>query len=130
VNNMKMKKVLSVKQTKSSLQCHFLQFQNRQKKICPVTGMNRPTGWIEVWPYPFMTLAVEGVVWSASRPGRFTPGKDPVPNVKEAGWAPGMIWTCAKNLAPTRIRSLDRPVRSQSLYRLSYPGPFQTRYCQ
>jgi hypothetical protein len=25
--------------------------------------------------------------------------------------------------APTRIRSPDRPARSQSLYRLSYPGP-------
>jgi hypothetical protein len=29
----------------------------------------------------------------------------------------------AKNLAPTRIRSLDHAARSQSLYRLSYPGP-------
>jgi hypothetical protein len=38
--------------------------------------------------------------WSASRPGRFTPGKDPVPIVQEAGWAPGPVWTCAKNLAP------------------------------
>jgi hypothetical protein len=26
-------------------------------------------------------------VWSAPRPGRFTPGKDPVPTVQEAGWA-------------------------------------------
>jgi hypothetical protein len=29
-----------------------------------------------------------------------------------------------ENLAPTRIRSPDRPARSQSLHRLSYPGPF------
>ena len=29
----------------------------------------------------------------------------------------------AENLAPTRIRSLDSPARSESLYRLSYPGP-------
>jgi hypothetical protein len=28
----------------------------------------------------------------------------------------------AENLAPTGIRSADRPARSQSLYRLSYPG--------
>ena len=27
------------------------------------------------------------------------------------------------NLAPTGIRSPDRPARSESLYRLSYPGP-------
>jgi len=35
----------------------------------------------------------------------------------------------AENLAPTGIRSPDRPARSQSLYRLSYPSPrcFQCR---
>jgi hypothetical protein len=61
------------------------------------------------------------VVSSTPRP-HFTPGKDPVPIVQEAGWAPGPVWTCAENLAPTRIRSPDRPARSQSLYRLSYPA--------
>jgi hypothetical protein len=60
--------------------------------------------------------------WSAPLPGRFTPGKDPVPIVQEAGWAPGPVWMGAKNLVPTGIRSPDRPARSQSLYRLSYPG--------
>jgi len=54
----------------------------------------------------------------------FTPGKDPVPIVQEAGWAPGSVWTGAENLAPTRIRSPDRPARSQSLYQLSYPAQF------
>jgi hypothetical protein len=29
-----------------------------------------------------------------------TPGKDPVPTVQEAGWAPGPAWTGAENLAP------------------------------
>ena len=57
-----------------------------------------------------------------SRPGPlFTPGKDPVPIVQEAGWAPGPVWTGAENLAPTGIRSPDRPARNQSLYRLRYP---------
>ena len=50
----------------------------------------------------------------------FTPWKDPVPIVQEAGWDPGPVWTGAKNLVPTGIRSPDRPARSQSLYRLSY----------
>ena len=48
------------------------------------------------------------------------PGKDPVPIVPEAGWASGPVRTGAENLAPTEIRSLDRPARRQSLYRLSY----------
>ena len=34
-----------------------------------------------------------------------------------------VIWTSAENLVPTGIRSPDRPARSESLYRLSYPGP-------
>ena len=37
---------------------------------------------------------------SASRPGRFTPWKDPVPIVQETGWATGPVWTGAENLAP------------------------------
>jgi hypothetical protein len=41
----------------------------------------------------------------------------------EAGWAPGPFWMGAKHLTPTRIGSPNRPPRSESLYRLSYPGP-------
>ena len=51
-----------------------------------------------------------------------TPGKNPVPIVQEAGWPPGQVWTGAENLAPTGIRSPNRPARSQSLYRLRYPA--------
>jgi hypothetical protein len=79
--------------------------------------------------YSFLTSALEYGGWSAPRPGRFTPGKEPVPIAQEAWWASGPVWTCAKNLVPTGIRSQDCPVRSQSLYRLSYPAhpPLQYR---
>ena len=50
----------------------------------------------------------------------FPPGKDPVPIVQEVVWAPGPVWTGAENLTHIWIRSPDRPVRSQSLYRLRY----------
>ena len=36
----------------------------------------------------------------------FSSGKDPVPIVQEAGWAPGLVWISAENLAFTGIRSL------------------------
>jgi hypothetical protein len=62
---------------------------------------NWPRGWIEVQLYPFLTSALGGGGWLPPRPGRFTPGKDPVPIAQEAGWAPGPVWTCAKNLVPT-----------------------------
>jgi hypothetical protein len=57
----------------------------------------------------------------------FTPRKDPVPIVQEAGWAPGLVWTGAENLAPTRIQSPDRPAHSQSLYWLHYPAHLSLR---
>ena len=45
-----------------------------------------------------MTSALEGGEWSAARPGRtFPPGKDPVPILQEAGWAPGPVWTGGKS---------------------------------
>ena len=59
------------------------------------------------------------MVSSTPRP-HFTPGKDPVPILQEAGWAPGPVWTGGKSL-PHRDSIPDRPARSQSLYRLSYP---------
>jgi hypothetical protein len=62
--------------------------------------------------------------WGVSVTSRplFTLGKDPVPIVQKAGWTPGAVWTGAEKLAPTEIRSPDRPDRSQSLYRLCYPA--------
>jgi hypothetical protein len=42
----------------------------------------------------------------------FTPGKDQVPIVQEAGWAPGPVWTGVENLTPTGIQSLDHPTCS------------------
>jgi hypothetical protein len=41
------------------------------------------------------------------------------------GWAPGPVWTGAEKSGPppTGIRSPDRPVCRESLYRLSYPCP-------
>jgi len=60
------------------------------------------------------------VVSSTPRP-HFTPGKDPVPILQEAGWAPGKVWTGGKSL-PHRDSIPDPPARSQSLYLLSYPA--------
>jgi hypothetical protein len=46
-------------------------------------------GGEEYSSYSFMTSALDGGEWSASRPGRaLPPGKGP-----EAGWAPETVWT-------------------------------------
>jgi hypothetical protein len=63
---------------------------------------------LEVYLYTLLISALERGVWPAPSPGSFTLGKGPVPFVQETGWAPGSVWTYAKNLAP---------------YRGSIPGP-------
>ena len=60
------------------------------------------------------------VVSSTPRP-HFTPGKDPIPILQEAGWAPGPLRMGGKS-RPRRDSTPDRPAHSQSLYRLSYPA--------
>ena len=57
------------------------------------------------------------MVSSTPRP-HFTPRKDPVPIIQEAGWTPEPVWTGGKS-RPHRDSIPDRPARSQSLYRLS-----------
>jgi hypothetical protein len=68
-------------------------------------------------PLLFLNLGARWgwVVNVTSRPGRFTPGIDPVPIVKEAGWASGPVWTGAENLASIGIRSQDCPASIESL---------------
>ena len=58
------------------------------------------------------------VVSSTPQP-YFTPGKDPVPIVQEAGWAPGPSGQ-AENLAPPGFDPRTVQPVAQSLHRLSY----------
>ena len=61
-------------------------------------------------------MALEG---QPHTPAASTPGKDTVPILKEAGWAPGPFWRGEKS-RPYRNSIPDRPAHRQSLYRLSY----------
>ena len=68
-----------------------------------------------------MTAALEGVSGQQHAPAALYPWKDPVPILQEAGWTPGPVWTGGK-YRPYMDSIPDRPARSQSLYRLSYPA--------
>ena len=61
------------------------------------------------------------VVSSTPRP-HFTPGKDPVPIVQEAGWAPWSVWTGGKSRLH-RDSIPDRPARSSVAIPTELPGP-------
>jgi hypothetical protein len=64
-------------------------------KAVPLHAMDGTWGERRYSSYSFLTSALEGGEWSASRPGRaLLPGKEPpVPIVQEAGWAPEPVWT-------------------------------------
>jgi len=57
------------------------------------------------------------VVSSTSRP-HFSPGKEQVPILEEAGWAPGPVWMDGKS-QPHWDSIPDHPAHSQSLYWLN-----------
>ena len=50
-------------------------------KVQPRTGHEDPKGEYRYSSTLFLTSALDGGGWSTPRPGRFTPGKDPVPIV-------------------------------------------------
>ena len=77
---------------------------------------------------PFATLALEGDGWSALHPGRFTPGKHPVPIVQEVGWASGLVWNGVENVTSTChgiYRKYKYNWRKQDLWMLHTRIPFQ-----
>jgi len=69
-------------------------------------------------------MALEGGEGSASRTGRsLPPGKTRYGLHRWLGGPQGRSGQVRKISPRTGIRSPDRPARSQSLYRLSYPAP-------
>ena len=70
-----------------------------------------------------LTSALDGV-------GSQRPGKTRYPLHRRLGGPRGLSGRLQKISPPTGIPSPDRPARSESLYRLSYPGPYiyNTRY--
>jgi hypothetical protein len=66
--------------------------------------------------------ALERGEWSTARPNRTLPhGKDPVPIVQDAGWAPGPVWT-AENLVPPEFDPRTfQPVVSRYTDRVTWP---------
>jgi hypothetical protein len=76
----------------------------------------------------YITSAVAGGEWSASRPGRFTPGEKARDTLWIGGWVDpraGMDDLEKRKflaLPGLELQPLSRPARSQPLYRLYYTG--------
>ena len=92
------------------------------EEVIPVTGPVWPRGWVEVWLYFSMTVALEGGEWSAARPGRTLPPQERPGTHFIGGWVgPRAGLGRAENLVPTGIRSRTVQPVAQLPYRLSYP---------
>jgi len=63
-----------------------------------------------------------GWVVSSTPRSHFTPWKDPVPILQEAGWDPGQVWTGGKS-RPQRDSIPDRPARNSVAVTTGLPGP-------
>jgi hypothetical protein len=85
-----------------------------------------PYGGVDVQIHIFLTSALAGGEWSTSRPCCFTPGE----KAPRAHWIGGGVDPRAGmddvekrklfTLPGLELRTLGRPVRSQSLYRLNF----------
>jgi hypothetical protein len=69
--------------------------QVKKTKAVPLRSIEAHLGDRRYSSYSFLTSALEGGEWSASRSGRaLPPGKEPpVPIVQGPGWAPEPVWT-------------------------------------
>ena len=77
-------------------------------KVRPRTAHEGPEGEQMYSSTLSLTSTIDRGGWWTPRPVRFTAGKDPLPIVHEAGWAPGPVCTVAENLA-THRDSIPRP---------------------
>ena len=69
-----------------------------------------------------------GVGGQRHAPADLSPGKTRYPLHRKPGGPQGRSGRVRKISPPTGIRSPDRPVHSESLYRSSYPGPPEIKY--
>jgi hypothetical protein len=92
-------------------------------KVLRRTGHEGPKGEKRYSSTLSLTPALDGGGWSTPRPGRFTPRKDTrCPLYRRLCGPQGRSGRVRKISPPTGTRSPDRPARSESLYRLSYPS--------
>ena len=93
------------------------------KKVHPRTDHKGPVGEERCSATLSLTSALGDGGWLTPRPGPFTPGeKIGYPLCRRLGGPQGRSGGVRK-IIPTGIRFPDGPARSQSPYRLSYPGP-------
>jgi hypothetical protein len=101
---------------------------DRQRLFIQYSRSYSRIGGVEVYLHTFLTSALDGGEWSASRPGLFTPRE----RASGTHWTGGWVGLRAslnamvkrkKFPAPAGIRTPDYPVRSSAVYHWAIPAP-------
>ena len=99
--------------------CRIIANCTYKGKGLPSQGHDGPEGVTYIAPLS-LTSAQDVGGWLTPHLSRFTPGKNRVPIVYEAGWVTGPVWA-ARKISPSEGTRF--PASSKSLHRLYYPGP-------
>ena len=91
-------------------------------KVHPRTGHEGPEMEYRYNSTLSLTSALDGVGGQRHAPAALPSGKTRYPLYRRLGGPQGRSGRVRKIWPPTRIRSLDRPARIESLYRLSSPA--------
>jgi hypothetical protein len=88
--------------------------KGKKSKAVPLHAMEAHGGVRRYSCYSFLTSALNGGEWSASRPGHALPaGKGPlVPTGQEAGWAPEPVWTQRLEENPLSLSGIESQLSS------------------
>ena len=81
-------------------------------------------GGVEVYLYTFFNLDDKMGGRSTPRSGRLNPGKRVGTHCIVVRSAPGPVWAGAKKSRPHQDSISGPSIRSESLYRLCYPGDY------
>jgi hypothetical protein len=122
--------------TRPTVQCHrandalvFIHNSTKGKgkskrKVHPRTGHEGPKGEKRYRSTLSLTSELDGVGGQRHAQAVLPPGKARYPFYRRQCGPQGRSGQMREISPPSRIRSPDRPARSESLYRLSYPGPY------
>jgi hypothetical protein len=99
-------------------------------KFHPRTGRNGSEGEQKYNSTLSLTSGLDVSGWLTPRLGRFTPGKECRCPLHSRLGEPQSLSGRVREISPTRFRPPDRQACSESLYRLSYPGPLIFMFSQ
>jgi len=96
---------------------------HKKRKGCPVTCQADNEGSGDTALTILNSCARLGWVVCPSSPSLYPRERSPLHSLQEVGCTWGPVWMYSENLAPFRVRNLNRATHSESSNRQHYPEP-------